>query len=147
MKDQRRDAEDLAEDVRSVLGLLVRRLRAEAAAEGPTWSQSAVVQRLEASAGMTSAELARAEGVRPQSMSATVAVLEAEGLVHRSPDPADGRRMLLTLTEAGLAARTQVRAVKQKWLAAALQDLSPPERAELRRSLEVLSRVLSDRPS
>jgi DNA-binding MarR family transcriptional regulator len=144
VKDQRRDAEELAQDVRSVLGRLVRRLRAEAAAEGLTWSQGAVVRRLESAGGMTSAELARAEGVRPQSMSATVAMLEAEGLVRRAPDPTDGRRVVLTLTDAGRAARTQARAVKQKWLAAALQDLSPPERAELRRSLDVLARVLRD---
>jgi DNA-binding MarR family transcriptional regulator len=142
VKDQRRDAEELAQDMRSVLGRLVRRLRAEAAAEGLTWSQGAVVTRLESAGGMTSAELARAEGVRPQSMSATVAMLEAEGLVRRAPDPTDGRRVVLTLTDAGRAARTQARAVKQKWLAAALQDLSPPERAELRRSLDVLARVL-----
>ena len=144
MKDQRRDAEELAQDVRSVLGQLVRRLRAEAAAEGLTWSQGAVVTRLESAGGMTSAELARAEGVRPQSMSATVAMLEAEGLVRRAPDPTDGRRVLLTVTDAGRAARNQGREVKQKWLAAALQDLSPPERAELRRSLDVLARVLRD---
>jgi DNA-binding MarR family transcriptional regulator len=144
VKDQRRDAEELAQDVRSVLGQLVRRLRAEAAAEGLTWSQGAVVTRLESAGGVTSAELARAEGVRPQSMSATVAMLEAEGLVRRAPDPTDGRRVLLTLTDAGRAARNQGREVKQKWLAAALQDLSPPERAELRRSLDVLARVLRD---
>jgi DNA-binding MarR family transcriptional regulator len=144
VKDQRRDAEELAQDVRSVLGRLVRRLRAEAAAEGLTWSQGAVVTRLESAGGMTSAELARAEGVRPQSMSATVAMLEAEGLVRRAPDPTDGRRVLLTLTDAGRAARSQGREVKQRWLAAALQDLSPPERAELRRSLDVLARVLRE---
>jgi DNA-binding MarR family transcriptional regulator len=144
VKDQRRDAEELAQEVRSVLGRLLRRLRAEAAAEGLSWSQGAVVARLEAAGGITSAELARAEGVRPQSMSATVAVLEAEGLVHRAPDPTDGRRMLLTLTDTGRAARTQARAVKQRWLAAALQDLSAPERAELHRSMDVLARVLRD---
>ena len=42
--------------------------------------------------------LARAEGMRPQSMSAIVAPLQETGLVKGSPDPGDGRQTLMSLT-------------------------------------------------
>ncbi|HEY0780561.1 MAG TPA: MarR family transcriptional regulator [Gemmatirosa sp.] len=57
-----------------------------------------VILRLERDGPASVAELARAEGVRPQSMGATVAVLEAAGLVDGTPDPTGGRRTVLSLT-------------------------------------------------
>jgi DNA-binding MarR family transcriptional regulator len=142
VSEEVQEAEALATDVRSVVRQFVRRLRSEASSQGLTWSQESIVSRLDQSGGLTSAELARAEGVRPQSMSSTVAALEAEGLVHGSSDPNDGRRTVLTLTDAGRAARAAGHAMKQKWLASLiLQELSADERRELRRGLELLMRI------
>jgi len=55
-------------------------------------------------------------------MSSTVASLAAEGLVHREPDPSDGRQTLVTLTEKGLAALAQSREIKQTWLESAIAE-------------------------
>src|ERR1700757_4484834 len=90
----KRSAEDLAHDAleRSVLklltvtGKLTRRLRAISNARELTWSQVAIMARLERTGPMTPADLARAEAVKPQSMSGTLENMEAEGLVERKPD-------------------------------------------------------------
>ena len=49
------------------------------------------------------AQLARRRRIRHQSMSSTVVELEAHGLVVRSPDPADGRGVIIMLTDDGAA--------------------------------------------
>ena len=82
-------AQLLAGELRVLIGKLKRRLREQANPGDFTWSQKSVVIRLEREGPATVTTLARAEGVRPQSMGATVAVLEAAGLVRGSPDPRD----------------------------------------------------------
>ena len=74
------------------IGQLLRRLRAESNPDGLTWSQTMALSRLEKAGPMTTADLARAESVKPQSMGATLTELEREGLVERQPHPTDGRR-------------------------------------------------------
>jgi DNA-binding MarR family transcriptional regulator len=86
--------------------------------------------------------LARAEGVRQQSMGATISALEKAGLVSGSPDPADGRRTILSLTDTCRELIKATRAAKEDWLFRAIQTkLSPAEQEELARSLELLKRL------
>ncbi len=124
-------------------GLLARRLRTEAAGvTGLTWSQESIVALLgRAESGMSTAELARAEGVRCQTMSAAVAVLEEAGLLRGEADPGDGRRTVLHVTEAGRTALAEARAVKQKWLEALLGVFSAEERSALEAGLALLTRI------
>ena len=93
-------ASALARDLRVLVGALRRRLRAQADVGDFTPSQAAVLLRLERDGPATVTSLARAEGIRPQSLGATVAVLEAAGRVAGAPDPGDGRQTLLALTPA-----------------------------------------------
>jgi DNA-binding MarR family transcriptional regulator len=80
--------------------------------------------------------------VRPQSMAQTVGDLEAEGLVERRPDPNDGRRALVELTEAGRVALAADRRRREGWLAEVIAaELSADERALLERCVGVLSRI------
>ncbi len=72
------------------IGQLVRRLRMEANPGELTWSQIATLARLDKAGWMTTADLARAELVKPQSMGTTLADLEQAGLVQRRPHPTDG---------------------------------------------------------
>ena len=65
----------LAGELRVVVGKLIRRLREQVSPGDFTWSQLSVLKRLERDGPATVTTLARAEGVRPQSMGATVAVL------------------------------------------------------------------------
>src|SRR5689334_7533984 len=91
-------AHALAVELRMLAAQLRRRLRQEASVADWTESQRAVLLRLERQEAATVTELAQAEGVRSQSMGATVAALMEAGYVRGAPDPADGRRTLLSLT-------------------------------------------------
>jgi DNA-binding MarR family transcriptional regulator len=134
---------ELAGELRIVLGRLSRRLRDESQFGDFTWSQLKVLTRLERDGPATVTALATAEGVRPQSMGATVAVLKEAGLVNGTPDPADGRQTVLSLTPACVAKLKAVRAAKEDWLSRALGTrLSRGERQELAASLELLKRLV-----
>ena len=98
-----RDA-SVADFVHAV-GLLVRRVRAVSAAHELSWSEAAVMGRLDRDGPATTADLARAEAVRPQSMGATIAALEERGLVARKPHRTDGRQVNIVLTAKGTAVR------------------------------------------
>src|SRR5580693_2551779 len=95
-KDNKAAVEDLA----LAIGLLVRRVRADAPPELRefSWTQKAVLSRLEKDGPATAADLARAEGVKPQSMGTAIALLEEMGLVERKAHPTDGRQINIKLT-------------------------------------------------
>jgi DNA-binding MarR family transcriptional regulator len=110
---------------------LLRRLRSESNAGGLTWSQTVVLGQLKRYGPMTTADLARAESVKPQSMGATLAFLEEQGLVERRTHPSDGRQVLFALTK---PARAQLEArsrAKRRWLTGALAQLDPSEQRAL----------------
>jgi len=129
----------LASDLRVVLGRLVRRLRAE---NRFPLTQGAVLSRLERDGPLSTAELASAERVRPQSMSQTLAELEADGLIARRADERDGRCRRIELTEPGRLALGQDRELREGWLARAIsEEFTAQERAVLERALPLLQRL------
>jgi DNA-binding MarR family transcriptional regulator len=87
--------------------------------------------RLDGEGPATIAELARAEGVKPQSMGATVAALEEMGIVERKPHPTDGRQMNIALTTKGARVRRDARIAKQTWLAQSIAKLDAAEQKKL----------------
>src|SRR5580704_4543069 len=113
------------------IGQLVRRLRTEANPGELSWSQIATLARLEKAGWMTTADLARAESVKPQSMGTTLADLEQGGLVQRRAHPTDGRQVLFGLTAAGVEARRKRRVAKQEWLRTAMARLDADEQRTL----------------
>jgi len=123
------------------VGLLLRRLRAESNPDELTWSQTVALSRLESAGSMTTADLARAESVKPQSMGATLAELAREGLVERRPHPTDGRQVLFALTDAGVEARRKRSAAKQTWLLAAMAKLDPAEQQTLMSAAALIRRL------
>jgi DNA-binding MarR family transcriptional regulator len=132
----------LAAELRVLIGKLKRRLREQASPGDLTPSQVAVLVHLERAGSATVTELARAEAMRPQSMGATVAVLEAAGLVSGAPDPADGRQTILSLTAACREMIEAGRAAREDWLFRAIQkSLAPGEQEELANALELLKRL------
>jgi DNA-binding MarR family transcriptional regulator len=132
----------LASELRVVLGQLVRRLREQGSAGDFTHSQTSVLLRLERGGPATMTTLARAEGVRPQSMGAIISVLEAAGLVSGSPDPSDGRKTVLALTEAAREQFATGRLAKEDWLLRAIHThLAPAEQQELANSVKLLKRL------
>jgi DNA-binding MarR family transcriptional regulator len=130
-----------AADLLAACGQLIRRLRAESNNQELSWSQMAVLIRLEEGGPMSIADMARAELVKPQSMGVTLAVLEEEGLVERRPHPTDGRQFLFALTADGVEARRRVRAAKRTWLAGAVATLTEDEQRELLIAAAVIRRL------
>jgi len=132
----------LAGELRVVVSQIVRRLRQEANLLDLSWSQIKVLRQLEQDGPSTVTRLAQVEGVRPQSMGATVAGLEAAGLVAGAPHPTDGRQTLFSLTDLCRRKVAEGRAVREDWLFQALAaELSPTEQDELGRSLRLLRRL------
>ncbi|MEO6919895.1 MAG: MarR family transcriptional regulator [Collimonas sp.] len=135
-------ASAMAGELRVLLGQLGRRLREQSHAGDFTGSQKSVLLRLERDGPATVTTLARAEGVRPQSIGATVAVLEAAGLVSGAADPADGRQTILSLTEACRDMVRAGRAAREDWLFRAIRTkFAAPELEQLAASVELLKRL------
>lgn len=136
------EAATLAVDLRGLLAKLKRRLREQADVGDLTPSQISALIRLEREGPSTVSALARAEGVRSQSMGATVAALQAGGLVSGAPDPADGRQTLLSVTSACRERIVAGRTARQDWLTRVIdRELSPEERERLAGAVVLLKRI------
>jgi len=136
-------AESLAEDLRVLISRLKRRLRDQASPGDLSWSQVSVLSRLDRDGPATVTTLARAESVRPQSMGATVAALEAAGLVSGAPDPNDGRQTILSLTPTCREWIRAGRAARQDWLFRTIRArLSPEEQDQLAGAVTLLKRLV-----
>ena len=134
----------LAAEIRTVCGKLKRRLREHGGRNDLTPSQVSVLLRLKDDSATVSS-LARAEGMRPQSMSAVVTPLREAGLVRGAPDPSDGRQTLMSLTPKCLKWLREGRAARQDWLTATIsQKLSAHEQEKLQAALELLTRLVED---
>jgi DNA-binding MarR family transcriptional regulator len=141
--DQR--ASVLAEDLRALIGKLKRRLRDQANPGDLTPSQAAVLLRLEKDGPATISNLARAERMRPQSMGAVLTPLEEAGFVRSTPDPADGRQTILSITRACREWIRKSRAARHDWLSHTIQRrLSVQEQETLALAVELLGRLVDD---
>ncbi len=125
--------EALAADLALSIGTLVRRIRTAAPGENAdlTWTQRSVLTRLEKEGPATAAELARAEGVKPQSMGTIVAALLQMGMIERKAHPTDGRQVVIQLTAEGREMRRQAKDAKMSWLSAAIARLPEEEQQAL----------------
>ncbi len=138
-------ASTLAAEIRTVFGKLKRRLREHGGGSDLTPSQVSVLLRLEMDGSATVSSLARAEGMRPQSMSAIVTSLQEAGLVSGAPDPGDGRQTLMSLTPKCLKWLQEGRAARQDWLTTSIsQKLSAQEQEKLQGALELLARLVEE---
>jgi len=133
------DTSLVASELRVVLGQLMRRLRTE---HRFPLSHGAVLGRLDRQGPLSTVELASAERVRPQSMGQTLAELEAQELISRRPDEADGRRTLLELTDAGRQTLAEDRQRREGWLTQAIeQEFSGEEQEVLAQAIPLLARL------
>jgi DNA-binding MarR family transcriptional regulator len=140
-------ASDLAAQIRTILSRLKRRLREQGGRGDLTPSQISVLLRIEKDGAATVSGLARAEGMRPQSMSSIVTSLQDAGLVSGIADPNDGRKTLMSLSKKCEKLLREGRAARQDWLTAIiLQKLSALEQQQLFTTLELLSRLTEDGP-
>jgi DNA-binding MarR family transcriptional regulator len=129
-------ATSAANDLVDVFARLRRMMRAMPS-DGLTAAQTSVLLRLDKDGASSTTVLAIAEGVRSQSMTATLNALDSLGLILRRPDPDDGRRQIVTLSRAGRARVSRDRAGRHAWLARAMDKRF--SRAELRTVNEALA--------
>lgn len=125
------------------IGLLVRRVRAAAAQHELSLTEASVLGRLHREGTATTAALARAEGIRPQSMRTTLAALEELALISRAPHPTDGRQVLISITEKGSELRKSMTAAKRNWLAGQMSQLNDAERETVFEAGRILKRMLN----
>lgn len=133
--------ETAVSDLTVAVGQLLRRLRSETNPSELNLSQHSVLSRLDQLGAMTTADLARAESMKPQSMGAILASLEQENLVHRQPHPSDGRQILFALTDAGAEVRKKRGLAKREWLLAAMAKLEPAELQTLIAAIPLIKRI------
>lgn len=126
------------------LGLLVRKLRAASLSQTQELSstQLAVIARLARDGPATTADLARAESVKPQSMGTAVSALEQMGLIQRKRDPSDGRQVFIALTAKGKNMRESVRDTRRTWLEQAIAKLDKKEKEILFAAGDIIKRLV-----
>ena len=135
----------LAAELRAILSKLKRKLREHGEQSDLTPSQVSVILRLEKDGPITVSSLARAEGMRPQSMSAIITSLLDAGLVSGSLDPNDARQTLMSLSRKCQKFLKEGRAARQDWLTTTIQEkLSAQDQEKLAVSLELLARLVED---
>ena len=136
------DTTTVAAALRVSIGLLVRRLR-QIPVEGElTLSETSALARLDRGGPTTPGALAKQEQISPQSMGATLGALEARGLIERAPDPADGRRAVMSMTDAGRQLLRSRRTAKVQQLSRALStEFTPGELDQLAAITPLLERL------
>lgn len=144
-------AKDLTESavhLRMAIVRTARRLRQEAAAEasGLTPTSTSALAAIDVHGPLTPSELAAIERVKRPTMTRTLGCLEREGLIERTPDPADGRSSLIAINAAGRERLRRLRGRKNAYLARRMRDLTPEEIETLERAAEILDRMREGEP-
>ncbi len=125
------------DELRMLVQRVARRIRNNRADGTMSDTKLGVLFRLEVSPAAPG-QLAERERVTPPSMNRTLNGLEEAGLIARSPDPDDARKVVVTLTDAGLALIRETRRLRASWFTARLAELTPEERAALEAVIPVL---------
>lgn len=136
------DATELAAGLASLSTVLQRHLSRADAGEGLTRARLSALALLVLGGPRTLGELAAAEHVRPPTMTRLVHAMEEDGLVARSPNPEDGRSIVIRATPHGVAQLEQGRARQIAPLAGAISDLDRAERLQLEEAADLLGRLL-----
>jgi DNA-binding MarR family transcriptional regulator len=136
------DVHDVAAALRVSIGLLLRRMRQVRPDDELSLPESSALARLDRAGPATPGALAKLEQISPQSMGATLGALEARGLIERRPDPADGRRVVLSVTETGLELLRDKRGARTEQLAQALSaGFTATELRQLMEAAPLLERL------
>jgi DNA-binding MarR family transcriptional regulator len=120
--DGAQDVRETANRLRIAISAFMRRFQEVTTIGDLSNPQLTALSRLDRLGPMTTSALARREQITPQAMGATIASLEALGLVERNPDATDGRRSILSLTAEGRTAIRSGRNAVDDKVTAALKD-------------------------
>lgn len=132
----------IAVELQASIARLVRRLRQTHVPGDLTPSESSVLSRLDRGGPASPGDIAAGEQVRPQAMTGVLANLEGKGLIVREPDPADGRRVVVSATDAARQLISTRRGLKADRLAHAITGgFTPAEKQQLVAAAELLDRL------
>jgi len=132
---------EVATQLRMAILRTARRLRQEAGVDlGP--ALIAALGTVERHGPLTPSELADLERVKRPTATRMVNRLEAEGLIVRARDLADGRSSLVSANPRGLELLRRLRKRRTVYLARRLRELDPDEVAALARAAEILERLV-----
>lgn len=138
------DATELAARLAGLSTVVQRHLSRADVGEGLTRARLSALALLVLGGPRTLGDLAAAEHVRPPTMTRLVHAMEADGLVARKPNPADGRSVVISATPKGEAQLEWGRARQIAPLTASLSELDRSERLRLEDAADLLGRVLRD---
>ncbi len=133
-------AEETAAVLQNAISKLYRRLRQSRVLGDLSLPESSALSQLRHGPA-TAAQLAKLEQISPQSMGATLSALEHAGLITRAADPADGRRVIVSLSPAGEDVVNAKRSRRAQQLTGALEHFSPAQRIQLIEALPLLEQL------
>lgn len=136
------DIEQLADRLHSTAIHLLRLVRVQDTAAGIGPARLSALSVIVYGGPVSLNDLARAEQVRPPTMSRIVDALESAGLARRRVNAEDRRAVLIEATAAGATMLRRGRRRRVQFLARRLKVLSATERRELDQTLKALQRVL-----
>lgn len=122
---------ELSHDFRLANARLTRRLRQQRANDELTAGQFSALCTLFSDGPLTLRELSEHERVTPPSMNRTVNALVEAQLVQRENAEHDGRKVMLTPSEAGSALVRETRERRDAWIAQRVMKLSPEQQRVL----------------
>jgi DNA-binding MarR family transcriptional regulator len=138
----RNQTENLADRLHSAAIRLLRLVRVQDAASGIAPARLSALSVIVFGGPVSLRDLARAEQVRPPTMSRIVDALESQGLARRNINQQDRRAVLIEATEKGAALLKQGRKRRVKFLASYLSHLDYSEFADIERAVQAIQRVL-----
>jgi DNA-binding MarR family transcriptional regulator len=142
---RRAQTEDLADRLHSAAIRLLRMVRVEDAVTGVAPARLSALSVMVFGGPVSLNDLARAEQVKPPTMSRIVDALEADGLAHRQVNPEDRRAVVIEATTKGAAMLKQGRKRRVKFLASYLSRLDSAELADIDRAVGALQKALQAR--
>jgi DNA-binding MarR family transcriptional regulator len=135
--------EELADSLHSTAIHLLRQVRVQDAASGLAPARLSALSVLVFGGAMSLNDLARAEQVRPPTMSRIVDALESENLVRRTVNQQDRRAVVLEATEKGTAILWQGRKRRVKFLAKHLSRLTEVERKNINDAIKAIQKAMA----
>ncbi len=133
------DVAPLANELRLAIHRLTRRLRQQHPTHDLTLTQISALAIIWREGPITAGELAVREQVRPPSITRVVDGLESAGVVIRKDNPADGRQVLVEITDEGVRRMESYVEAREAWLARQLAELSTKDRETLHRAAVILN--------
>ncbi|HJQ11061.1 MAG TPA: MarR family transcriptional regulator [Gemmatimonadaceae bacterium] len=143
MRSRRAKRAELADQLHSAAIHLLRQLRKEDDASGLSAPRLSALSVVVFGGPVTLGQLARAEQVRPPTMTKIVTGLEKDGLVVRKPDAHDKRLTRIVATAKGQRILIEGRARRVRSLTDAVDQLDAAELAQLDRGIQVFQKLIA----